>query len=90
MAHRLEHKEPPTQVQHPWRSTARATLTAALALIPLLPEIARAAGIDTIPAVASVLTVVAAIQRVITLPAVDSWMTQYLHLGAKPKDKDYR
>ncbi|MFW9221539.1 hypothetical protein [Corynebacterium striatum] len=90
MAHRLDRKSPPTQVQHPWRSTVRATLTATLALIPLLPEIARAAGIETIPAVASVLAVVAAIQRVITLPAVDSWLTKYLHLGAKPNDKDIR
>lgn len=87
MAHRLQTKQIPTQVQHPWRATIRATLTAGLALIPLLPEIARAAGIDTIPTVASVLAVVAAIQRVLTLPSVDAWMTKYLHLGAEPKGK---
>lgn len=87
MAHRLENHTPPTQVTHPWRATARATLTAAVALLPLLPEIARAAGVDTIPAIASVLAVVAAIQRVITLPAVNAWLTTYTNLGAEPKGK---
>lgn len=87
MAHRLENHTPPTQVTHPWRATARSVLTAAIALIPLLPDIARAAGVDTVPTVASVLVVVAAIQRVITIPAVNAWLTTYTHLGAEPKGK---
>lgn len=87
MAHRLDRKRPPTQVQHPWRATLRTAVTAGIALIPLLPDIANAAGISMIPTVASVLAVAAALQRVITLPAVDAWLTTYLHLGATPKDK---
>ena len=86
MSHRLENKERPTQIAHPWRATLRTLATAALALLPLLPEIARAADIDTVPAVASVLTIAAAIQRVITLPIVDAWLTKYLNLGSQPKD----
>ncbi|QFG13036.1 hypothetical protein PBI_SCHIEBS_7 [Gordonia phage Schiebs] len=51
---------------------------AALGLLPLLPDIARAANIETIPAVAATLAVVAAVNRVLTLPAVDAWLDRHL------------
>lgn len=86
MSHRLENKARPTQIAHPWRATLRTLATAALALLPLLPEIARAADVDTVPAVASTLTIAAAVQRVITLPSVDAWLTKYLNFGSQPKD----
>lgn len=94
MAHRVSRdtrpqpRTTPTQVLRPWRATLRAVIVAALALLPLLPEIARAANIDTAPAVVSVLAVVAAIQRVITLPSVDRWLGRYLGLGSADR-KDY-
>lgn len=86
MSHRLDTEERPTQIAHPWRATLRTLATAALALLPLLPEIARAADIDTVPAVASALAIATAVQRVITLPNVDAWLTKYLNLGSQPKD----
>lgn len=65
----------------------RSVLVAIIALIPILPEIAHAAGIATIPAVVTVLGVTAAIQRVISLPSVNEWLTKHLNLGAEPKEK---
>lgn len=87
MAHRL-HPPParPTQVSFPWRATVRSVAVAGLALIPLLHDIARAAHIDTIPAVASTLVIVAAVQRVITIPSVDDWLTRYLGAGAQTRN----
>lgn len=72
--------EPPTpsQVAYPWRATLRTGVTAALALLPLLPQIADAANIDEIPAVAQVLATTLVIQRVLTLPAVEAWLSQYV------------
>lgn len=88
MTHRAKSPDKePTQVTRPWRSTARAVIIAGLALIPLLPEIAHAANIQTVPTVAAVLTITAAIQRVITLPTVDRWLNRALGLGAqRPRD----
>jgi len=77
----------PTQVRRPWRSTVRAVVVAVLALIPLLPDIAEALGIETIPVVASILTVVAAVQRVLALPAVDHWLSTYVGLGAQERQE---
>lgn len=78
----------PTQVQRPWRSTVRAVIVAGIALIPLLPEIADALNVETVPLVAATLTIAAAVQRVITLPAVDHWLAKYVGLGAQ-KRTDY-
>lgn len=73
----MTHHAPPDMpavVAHPWRATLRTVIVAALGLLPLLPDIARAAGIETIPAVAATLTVVAAIQRVVSTPGVERWL----------------
>lgn len=62
-------------------------MVAALAILPVLPEIARAADIETIPIVVSILSVSAAIQRVIAVPAVDRWLKNNLRsLSAAPRD----
>nr|DAD68075.1 MAG TPA: hypothetical protein [Siphoviridae sp. ctRlz6] len=50
--------------------------------MPLLPEIAKAAGIETLPAVVSTLAVVAAIQRITAIPQIDKQINQWL--GAPP------
>ncbi|QMV84735.1 hypothetical protein HW450_10355 [Corynebacterium hindlerae] len=89
MSHRLENKKPPTQVTHPWRSTARVVIAAAIGILPLLPDIADAADIDTVPAVVSVLAVTAAVQRVLAIEGVDAWLTRYLGIGAEPKPKEH-
>lgn len=68
----------PSQVQHPWRAVLRTALTALLALLPMLPQIAATADIDEIPAVAQFLAVTIAVQRVLSLPAVERWLKAYL------------
>lgn len=50
--------------------------------MPLLPEIAKAAGIETLPAVVSTLAVVAAIQRILAIPQIDQKVNTWL--GAPP------
>lgn len=89
MTHRADRNtnKTPTQVDRPWRSTARAVAIVGLALLPALPEIADTANIDTVPFVASVLTIAAALQRIITIPAVDALLARW-HLGAQDR-KDY-
>lgn len=88
MAHRLPpdtHR--PTQVARPWRATFRVVGVTALALLPALPEIADATNIDTVPTVIALLTIAAAVQRVLTIPAVDRVLARY-GLGAADT-KDY-
>lgn len=77
----------PTQTRYPWRATLRTVAVAALALLPILPDIARAADIDTIPFVVTFLSVTAAIQRVIAIPAFDRWLKDnFKSLSAAPTD----
>lgn len=68
----------PSQVKHPWRATLRTIITALIAFLPVLPQIAETAGIDDIPAVAQFLAVTIAVQRVLSLPAVERWLKAYL------------
>lgn len=76
----------PTQTRHPWRATARTVLAAALALLPVLPEIADAAGLYAYPLAASVLAIAATVTRVLALPKVDGWLRKYLPwLAAQPR-----
>ena len=67
----------PTQVRYPWRATVRTTIVAGIALLPLLPDMARAAGIETVPAVVTILAGAAAVQRVIAVPGVDRWLRDH-------------
>lgn len=79
----------PSQVRRPWRTTVRTVMAAAGGLLPLLPEISRAAGIDTIPVVVSILTVTAALTRIFAIPEVDAWMDRYFpYLSADPLETD--
>lgn len=68
---------PPSQVIHPWRAVLRTTLTALIAFLPLIPQIADAINIDEIPEVAKFLAITIAVQRVLTLPGVENWLKQY-------------
>lgn len=82
--------QPATQVKHPNRSTARTLLAAAIGLLPVLPVIAHELGIESIPWVASVLAITAAVTRTMAHPAVERWMQSTLPLlAAQPKDSDH-
>lgn len=80
-----------SQVTYPWRATLRTVMVAAMGLLPILPDIARAADIDTIPAVAATLAITAALQRVLSLPGVDQWLkTNTTWLSAEPYEGKHR
>lgn len=80
-------ERPPTQIRYPWRSVIRSVAVATIALLPVLPEIAKVAGIETVPLVASTLGVVAVLQRIITIPEVDKWLTSTLNAGARKRQE---
>ncbi|WP_207921298.1 hypothetical protein [Micromonospora sp. KC721] len=67
-----------TQTRHPWRATVRTTFAAVVALLSLLPVVAVTAGIDTVPAVAQIIGVAAAVTRILALPSVDNFLKQFL------------
>lgn len=64
----------PTQVQHPWRAVVRTIVAA----IPLVPIIVTALGVESVPWVASGLAGIAAVTRVLAIPAVNAWLTENL------------
>ena len=81
-----EPTQPPTQTQHPWRATVRTVVAAVLALLPVLPGIVSYLGLGSVPVVAAVLAVAAAVTRVLAMPAVDTWLRQFVPwLAAQPK-----
>lgn len=77
----------PTVVRHPWRATLRTVLVAAVGLLPVIPDIARATDIEAVPVVAAVLVAVATIQRVLAVPSVEHWLRQNVlrFLSAEPR-----
>lgn len=81
-------ERPPTQVRYPWRSVIRSVAVATIALLPVLPEIAKVAGVETVPLVASALGIVAVLQRIITIPEVDKWLTTTLNAGARKRQEE--
>lgn len=68
----------PTQVAHPWRSVTRTIVQALLGLAVILPVIVTELGVETIPWVAAVVTVSGAVTRIMTHPAVETWLARYL------------
>ncbi|MFI7003387.1 hypothetical protein [Nocardia sp. NPDC050175] len=68
----------PTQVAHPWQATARTVFAILVALASLIPVVAVAGGVDTIPAVAQLITVCAAVTRILALPGVDDFLSRFL------------
>lgn len=81
-------ERPPTQIRYPWRSVLRSVAVATVALLPVLPEIAKVAGVETVPLVASTLGIVAVLQRIITIPEVDRWLTTTLNAGARERQEE--
>lgn len=80
-------ERPPTQIRYPWRSVIRSVAVTTIALLPVLPEIAKVAGVETVPLVASTLGIVAVLQRIITIPEVDKWLTSTLNVGARKRQE---
>lgn len=80
-------ERPPTQIRYPWRSVLRSVAVATIALLPVLPEIAKVAGVETVPLVASTLGIIATLQRIITIPEVDKWLTTTLNAGARKRQE---
>lgn len=74
-----------TQTRHPWRATLRTVAAAALAALPLLPVVVEYAGIGAVPWVAGAVGFAGAVTRVLAIPAVNSWLTEYFNLGASPR-----
>lgn len=81
-------ERPPTQIRYPWRSVIRSVAIATIALLPVLPEIAKVAGVETVPLMASTLGIVAVLQRIITIPEVDKWLTSTLNAGARKRQEE--
>lgn len=81
-------ERPPTQIRYPWRSVIRSVAITTIALLPVLPEIAKVAGVETVPLVASTLGIVAVLQRIITIPEVDKWLTSTLNAGARKRQEE--
>ena len=80
-------ERPPTQIRYPWRSVIRSVAVTTIALLLVLPEIAKVAGVETVPLVASTLGIVAVLQRIITIPEVDKWLTSTLNVGARKRQE---
>lgn len=69
----------PTQVAHPWRATVRTVVQVTVALAALMPFIVEAVGLSTsLPIVAGVLAVAAAITRVAALPQVEAFLSRFV------------
>ncbi len=59
-------------------------MVSAIAILPILPDIARAANVNTVPAVIGFLAFAAALQRIIAIPQVDRWLRQHAFLATAP------
>lgn len=77
----------PTQAQYPWRATLRTLVAAVVGLLPLLPAIVDALGLGSLPWVVGLLAVVAAVTRVLALPAVVAWTERFLPWLAPSKTR---
>lgn len=78
----------PTQVRRPWRSVTRTVFQALVALAVMAPILVQATGLDpsSLPWLAGVLAVCAAVTRVMALPQVEAFLRRFLpFLSAAPK-----
>ena len=78
----------PTQMRRPWRATFRTAFAVLLALAALAPVLVAEAGLepDSMPWLAGVLGVAAAITRIMAHPMVERFFRTFLPwLAAAPK-----
>lgn len=80
---------PATQIRRPWRSTVRTAFQILSGLLPMLPLIVDASGIDeAAPGVAGALAISSAVTRVMALPAVEQFLQRFApFLAANPPAK---
>lgn len=67
-----------TQIQHPWRATARTVFAAVIAFAAMWSTIVAAAGLPDTAWVAASIAVTGAITRVMALPAVNDFIVRFL------------
>lgn len=79
----------PTQVQYPWRSTARTAFQVLVAAAAMWGLVVEAAGVDQANTyIAATVTAAAGVNRVMALPAVNDFIARFLPwLAAEPKAK---
>jgi len=76
----------PTQTQHPMRAVVRTVAAGVLALLSLLPYVLAEAHVDTTVWGAQILAVSAGVTRVLAIPGVNAWLTEYVPwLAAQPR-----
>lgn len=68
----------PTQTRHPWRATVRTVTAGIVALLPVLPVAVAAAGPQVLGWAGGILAVAGGVTRVLAVPAVNQWVTEYL------------
>lgn len=68
----------PTQSTRPWKAVLRTLIVAVLALIPFVQSAAVELGINEIPWIAGTLVFMAALQRVLAVPAVELFLQSYV------------
>lgn len=68
----------PTQTRHPWRATLRTVVAAAVGLLSLLPWIIVGAHLEGTVLGGQALAVSGAVTRILAIPGVNAWVTQYL------------
>lgn len=77
----------PTQVKQPGRTTVRSVFQAIIALAVMAPVLVQTTGLDpeSLPWLAGVLAVLAALVRVMALPQVEDFLRSYVPwLAAQP------
>lgn len=68
----------PTQTAHPWRATVRTVVAAIVGALFLLPIVVSQLGVDGVPWVAAVVAIAGTVTRVLAIPAVNAFITEYL------------
>ncbi|NED54629.1 hypothetical protein G3I24_27505 [Micromonospora aurantiaca] len=78
-----------TQARHPWRAVLRTIIAYIPPVAVMLPEAAKAAGIERWAWVAAILAVAGGITRVLAVPSVNRFFQQvFPPLAAAPKTPD--
>ncbi|MGW3608926.1 hypothetical protein ACWD6N_03405 [Micromonospora sp. NPDC005163] len=76
----------PTQARYPWRAVLRTIVAYIPPVAIMLPEAAKAAGVERVAWVAAILAVAGAITRVLAVPSVNAFFQQvFPPLAAAPK-----
>lgn len=72
-----DHANLPTQSLKPWKTVFRTLVVVGLAMIPIFQSVAADLGIDSVPWIAGTLALMVALQRVLSIPAVEIFLQHY-------------